>query len=50
MTRGKHHAGIILVHQKRFSIGEQLRRLLRLMAAKSAEDVGDRIEFLSWWS
>lgn len=46
---GRRHAGIILTQQQRYSIGEQLRRLLRVVAVRSAEDMQDNIEFLSTW-
>src|SRR5438270_13569535 len=49
LSAGKHHAGVIVTQQSRFSIGEQLRRLLRLAAAKSAEDMRDQLEFLNIW-
>src|SRR5947208_11232739 len=29
ITQGKHHAGILLAPQQRYSIGEQMRRLLK---------------------
>jgi Domain of unknown function (DUF5615) len=44
------HAGLILVRQQLYSIGEQMRRLLRLMAARSPEAMRNRVEFLSTWS
>jgi hypothetical protein len=46
---GRHHAGIVLIQQGRFSVGEQMRRLVRLAAARSAEDMHDHVEFLSAW-
>jgi len=49
LTQGKSHAGLILAPQQRYSVGEQMRRLLKLMAAKSAEDMKDQVEFLSAW-
>jgi predicted nuclease of predicted toxin-antitoxin system len=49
LTQGKRHAGIILMQQQRSSVGEQLRRLLRLIASKSAEEMEDWVEFLSAW-
>jgi hypothetical protein len=49
MDAGRAHAGIILAPQQRFSSGEQLRRILRLRAAKTAEDLCNQIEFLSKW-
>ena len=32
------------------SVGEQMRRLLRLIAHRSAEDMQNHIEFLSAWT
>lgn len=49
LKAGKSHAGIILSAQQKYSIGEYARRMLRLVAAKSAEDMRDHIEFLSDW-
>ena len=49
LTSGKQHAGIIVGPQQGFSIGEQMRRLLRLVAAKSAEQMRNGIEFLGQW-
>lgn len=49
LTQGQTHAGIVLAKQQHYSIGEQLRRLLRLVARKSAEDLQNQIEFLSDW-
>ena len=49
LTTGKSHAGIILAPQQRFSIGELTRRLLRLMSARSAEQMNNQVEFLSSW-
>jgi hypothetical protein len=49
VKEGKNHSGIILAHQKRYTLGEQIRRLLRLMAAKTNEDMRNNIEFLSTW-
>ena len=49
LREGKTHAGIIIITQQRHSIGEQISRLLRLIAAKSAEDMQNSIEFLSGW-
>lgn len=49
LTVGESHAGIILAPQQQYSIGEQLRRLLKLIAAKSADGMNNRVEFLSKW-
>ena len=48
LKQGNSHAGIILGQQSS-SIGEQMRRLLRLIAAKSAEEMQNQVEFLSDW-
>ena len=50
LSRGRTHAGIILAAQQRYSVGERIRRLLRVIAAKSAEEMQDRVEFLSDWT
>lgn len=39
LAEAKSHSGIILAPQQRYSIREQLRGLLKLMAEKSAEDM-----------
>ena len=49
LTQGRTHAGIIVVHQTRYSIGEQLRRILNLVTRKSAEEMRDQMEFLGSW-
>ena len=49
LTQGRFHAGLILAPQQRYSVGEYLRRILRLMAAKSAEEMHNQVEFLSAW-
>jgi len=49
LAQGKSHAGIILMRQQYYSVGEQMRRLLRLVASKSADEMEDWVEFLSAW-
>jgi hypothetical protein len=49
LKESKHHAGIILAQQQRYSLGEQMRRLLRIIGKLSAEEMDDRIVFLSAW-
>ncbi|MCI0395727.1 MAG: DUF5615 family PIN-like protein [Chloroflexi bacterium] len=49
LNSNKQHAGIILIPQQSYSIGETMRRLLRLAATKSSEDMQDWVEFLSAW-
>ena len=48
-AQGRSHAGIVLMRQQRHSVGEEMRRLLRLVAARSAEEMRDRVEFLTTW-
>lgn len=50
LTQGKSHSGIILSQQQAFSIGEQMRRLMRIITMKTAEEMVNGIEFLSTWS
>jgi hypothetical protein len=47
LVLSKSHSGIILAKQQLYSVGEQMRRLLRLIATRSAEEMTNRIEFLS---
>ena len=49
LTAGRHHAGIVLTQQQRYGVGEQMRRLLRLVGTKPAEQMLDGVEFLSAW-
>jgi hypothetical protein len=49
LAAGRLHSGIVLAHQQRFSLGEQLRRLLYLLNRKSAEEMRCRLEYLSNW-
>jgi hypothetical protein len=49
LLHGKSHSGIILAKQQHYSVGEQMRRLLRLIGSKSAEEMKDQIEFLRDW-
>ncbi len=49
INEGKNHAGIIIGDQGRFGIGEEIRRILRIIEAKSAEEMRNNIEYLSNW-
>ena len=49
LAGGRHHAGLIFAQQQRYTVGEQMRRLLRLAGAKPAEQMWDGVEFLSAW-
>ena len=46
----REHGGIILATQQRYSVGEQLRRILRLRATTGAEAIRNQVEFLGNWS
>ncbi len=49
MNSGKDHAGIILVRQQQFSVGEYVRRIQILLEQKSSAEMRNQIEFLSGW-
>jgi Tfp pilus assembly protein PilZ len=49
IASGQEHSGIILAFQQRYSIGEQLRRLLHLLNVKRAAEMLSRLEYLSNW-
>lgn len=49
LSRGKAHAGIVLARQQHYAVGEQMRRLLKLIAAKPAEAIQKQVEFLGAW-
>jgi uncharacterized protein DUF5615 len=46
LAQSKSHAGIIVVHRQRYSVGEQVRRLSNLMNTKTAEEMRDNLHFL----
>jgi Tfp pilus assembly protein PilZ len=46
---GRRHSGIVLGFQQRYSIGEQLRRLLHILNRVPAADMLSRLEYLSTW-
>jgi Domain of unknown function (DUF5615) len=43
----RNHAGIILLQQQRYSVGQQLQGLLKLVATRSAEEMVNQLVFLS---
>jgi len=49
LATGRPHTGMILARQQVYSVGELMRRLLKLTAAKLAEDMRNEVEFLSAW-
>jgi hypothetical protein len=46
LADGKSHAGIVVVYRQRYSVGEQLRLLLRMADLKSAKDMINTLLFL----
>ena len=46
LAAGKTHASIIVVYRQRYSVGEQMRRLLKLGETRSAEDMRNGLRFL----
>lgn len=46
LTEGRPHAGIVVVYRQRYSVGEQLRLLLRLADMTSAMDMRNTLLFL----
>jgi hypothetical protein len=46
---GREHAGMILATLQRYSVGEQLRRILRLRATVTAESMRNQVQFLGNW-
>ena len=49
LRSGNSHAGIVVCRQQRYSVGEQMRRLLNAITAKTAEEMRNGLEFLSDW-
>jgi hypothetical protein len=47
MQSGRSHAGIIYRTRQWYSVGEQARRILRIWAALSAEEMVNRYESIS---
>lgn len=49
LAQEKRHGGIILARQQHYAVGEQMRRILKLIATKSADDMENQVEFLTAW-
>ena len=50
LEEGRSHSGIILAKQeRRYSVGEQMRLLLRVMTDLSAEQIRGQVVFLGAW-
>ena len=48
-SEGRTHAGIIVSPQQHYTVGEELRRIVRLVGLRTAEQMQNRLEFLSSW-
>ncbi|MBE9036238.1 DUF5615 family PIN-like protein [aff. Roholtiella sp. LEGE 12411] len=49
LSKEQFHAGMILVQQQRYSVGEIMRGILSLIVANSAEKMQNKVEFISTW-
>jgi hypothetical protein len=49
LAEQRSHAGIVLAQQQQFTVGEQIRRLARLVGVLSDEEMRNRLEFLGDW-
>jgi hypothetical protein len=49
LRAGRRHAGIVIGDQQTTSVGEEVRRLLRICEAKTAAEVENALVFLSNW-
>ena len=49
LKQGDHHAGMVLSRQQEYSVGDQMRRLLRIIAEVPPAGMRDRVIFLSAW-
>jgi len=47
VEEGREHAGIVLGTQQRYTVGERMRKLLRLRAERTAEEMQNRVLFLA---
>ena len=50
VKREREHGGMVLAIQQHYSIGGQLRRMLRLRATFDAEKMRNHVEFLADWN
>ena len=49
LAQRKLHTGIVLARQQQYSVGEYMRRLLKLAAHLTAGEMQNRVEFLRAW-
>jgi len=50
LAQQRSHSGIVVSKQQHYSVGELMRRLLKLVSTLSAEEMQNRFEFLGSWS
>ncbi len=50
LTQGRRHGGMILSKQQHYSVGEIMRRLLKLISLRTSEEMQGCVEFLAAWS
>jgi len=50
ISEGNKHAGIIVAPQQRYSVGEKMRLIVRLVSQQTAEEMVGRLEFISGWA
>ena len=48
-TEGRQHAGIIVASQQRYPVGDEIRRITHLIRTVTAQQMENRLEFLSAW-
>ena len=46
LQQGRDHRGIVVIPEQRYSIGEKIGRLARLVATLTAEEMVNRMEYL----
>jgi hypothetical protein len=46
LLAGKEHSGIIAIPEQRYSVGEKIRRLAKLLSTVPAEDMRNQMEYL----
>ena len=49
LRQNQTHPGIVAIQHKTLSLGERMRRLIKLWSALTREEMVNRIEFLSNW-
>jgi hypothetical protein len=46
----RNHSGMILMRQQTLGVGEKLRRLIKISHQRAADQMKNRVEFLSAWT